>query len=91
VRGLRERARKSQSSDRIVIMGCPNMDSCALFPIFSNAPFLKIWQINYCESGKPGRCARFAGMCAGTPVPATLLPNGKHLPVFAPPPPVSTK
>ena len=63
-------------------MRCPNMEACALFPVFSNAPFLKVWQITYCESSEHKRCARFAGMCKGEPVPATLLPNGKHLPVL---------
>ena len=68
-------------SDIIGEMKCPNMEACTLFPIFQNAPFLKIWQINYCESDY-SRCARFAGLCKGAPVPTTLLPNGKHLPVI---------
>lgn len=72
-------------------MGCPNMAACSLFPVFSNAPFLKIWQINYCESDRYARCARFAGICSGSHVPSTLLPNGKHLPVINNPPPESQK
>ena len=69
-------------------MKCPNMEACSLFPIFSSVPFLKIWQINYCESDYK-RCARFNDLCTGKAVPTTLLPNGKHLPVInsAPPPP----
>lgn len=62
-------------------MKCPNMEACTLFPVFQNVPFLKIWQINYCESDY-SRCARFSGLCKGKTVPTTLLPNGKHLPVI---------
>jgi hypothetical protein len=72
-------------------MACPNIESCSLFPIFSNAPFLKIWQLNYCESENHTRCARYDGLCSGSHVPSTLLPNGKHLPVVNNPPPPSSK
>jgi hypothetical protein len=61
-------------------MACPNMKDCALFPVFSSASFLKVWQINYCE-GDYTSCARYELMCSGTTVASTLLPNGKHLPV----------
>jgi hypothetical protein len=58
------------------------MSVCPLFPLFSSAAFLKIWQINYCESESYERCARYDSACGGERVPQTLLPNGKHLPVL---------
>lgn len=63
-------------------MACPKMSVCSLFPLFSSASFLKVWQINYCESDAFARCARYEGVCSGERVPQTLLPNGKHLPVI---------
>jgi hypothetical protein len=67
------------------------MSSCALFPLFSKAAFLRIWQINFCESDQYVKCARFQAVCSGQSVAATLLPNGKHLPVVnnSNPPPES--
>ncbi len=72
-------------------MACPKMSACSLFPLFSQAAFLKIWQINYCESDEFARCARYEGVSKGIRVAATLLPNGKHLPVInnSNPPPES--
>lgn len=57
------------------------MSSCALFPLFSKAAFLRIWQINFCESDRYAQCARFQAVSCGQSVSPTLLPNGKHLPV----------
>lgn len=65
-------------------MSCSKRETCTLFPVFSNAPFLKIWQIHYCDTDDHARCARFARLCDGMTVPSTLLPNGKHLPVVGP-------
>jgi hypothetical protein len=64
-------------------MSCSKMDSCSLFPLFSTQAFLRVWQLNYCE-GDYTRCARYKQALCGERVPATLLPNGKHLPVLGP-------
>jgi hypothetical protein len=59
-------------------MACPNKKDCALFPMFSQASFLSIWQTTYCD-GDYERCARYRGSRAGDVIPDTLLPNGKQL------------
>ena len=57
------------------------MAACPLFPLFSTQAFLRVWQMNYCESDFT-RCARFKAAQRGETVRPTLLPNGKHLPVL---------
>jgi hypothetical protein len=59
-------------------MTCPHTKSCALFPLFSQESFLAIWKSAYCEADYQ-RCSRYAASTRGEVVPATLLPNGKHL------------
>ena len=59
-------------------MACSHVPTCALFPLFTMQPTLKIWQISYCEADFT-RCARFQKSCSGETVPPTLLPNGQLL------------
>ena len=57
---------------------CPSATSCELFPLISKPGFLRVWQINYCESDF-ARCERYRRQSAGQSVSATLLPNGQNL------------
>ncbi len=66
---------------------CPQVSSCALYARFSQASFLRIWQITYCEADFT-RCERFQRLNAGAEVPANLLPNGTTLGEKAPRKPV---
>jgi hypothetical protein len=59
-------------------MTCPHTKGCTLFPLFSQESFLAIWKTSYCEADFQ-RCARHRASAKGEVVPATLLPNGKHL------------
>jgi hypothetical protein len=59
-------------------MTCPHTKNCALFPLFSQQAFLATWKTTYCEADFK-RCARHRAAENGDIVPATLLPNGKHL------------
>jgi hypothetical protein len=59
---------------------CPHAQGCELFPLFRQRSFLEIWKASYCESDF-SRCSRFKLSCDASPVPITLLPNGKHLPL----------
>ena len=45
-------------------MKCPHANDCALFPVFTQASFLKIWQASYCD-GDYARCARYVAVKAG--------------------------
>ena len=56
----------------------PHTTNCAIYPLFRLESILNVWKLNYCESNY-SRCARFQLSCDARPVPATLLPNGKHL------------
>lgn len=58
---------------------CPHASSCTLFPQFTTAPALKLWQIRYCEGDEPERCARYKLASEGARVPANLLPSGALL------------
>jgi hypothetical protein len=61
--------------------GCPYTASCELYPRFSLKGALKIWQQRYCaHETQHQRCARYQLATANEPVPATLLPNGEHIP-----------
>jgi hypothetical protein len=64
-------------------MQCPHIDSCEMFPIFSQKALLNVWKVNYCEADFT-RCARYRLACAAEVVPLTLLPNGKHLTIVDP-------
>jgi ankyrin repeat protein len=55
------------------------MNGCELFVQFAMNPALELWKINYCESRDHKRCARFQASLRGTPIPLTLLPNGKSI------------
>jgi len=61
-------------------MACPKMADCPLFPLFGTQAFLRVWQINYCESAYE-RCVRYELAAEGCHVAPTVLPNGKHLPM----------
>jgi hypothetical protein len=58
------------------------MGDCALFPLFSTAAFLRVWQVGYCEADYT-RCVRYQRSMSGEIVPVSLLPNGKSLPVLS--------
>ena len=61
--------------------GCPYTSSCELYPRFSLKGVLKIWQQRYCaHETQHLRCARYQLATNNEPVPATLLPNGDHIP-----------
>lgn len=60
-------------------MACNHMNGCELFVQFAMNPALELWKINYCESLDHKRCARFQASLRGTPIPLTLLPNGKSI------------
>jgi len=55
------------------------MNGCELFVQFAMNPALELWKINYCESQDHKRCARFQASLRGTPIPLTLLPNGRSI------------
>jgi hypothetical protein len=57
---------------------CPNIAKCELFPHFSKAGLLRVWQINYCEADY-SRCERFKLSQHGKKPEVTMLPNGRHL------------
>jgi hypothetical protein len=61
-------------------VACPNLTRCPLFAHFRVKASLSVWQTFYCEADYQ-RCERFQLGASGRPVPATLLPNGKHLQV----------
>lgn len=54
------------------------MTTCPLYPQFKVQSLLNVWKITYCE-GEFEKCERFKLSSCGEKVPATLLPNGKHL------------
>lgn len=62
---------------------CSHVSSCELFPHISKPGFLRVWQINYCES-EFTRCERYRLSSEGRSVPVTLLPNGQSLTALAP-------
>ena len=62
-------------------VNCPHTRDCALFPLFTQKALLRIWQTTYCE-GDHTRCVRYQAAVRGDFVPASLLPNGKHLPML---------
>jgi hypothetical protein len=64
---------------------CPNVPTCRLYPLFKLAGTLRVWQINYCQSGFVD-CERFKRTCRSEPVPDALLPNGKLLKAISGPP-----
>lgn len=57
---------------------CPNMPTCELFPHLTKGGFMRVWQVNYCESGF-AKCERYKLSMAGRSVPTLLLPNGQNL------------
>jgi hypothetical protein len=57
---------------------CPNMGGCSLFPVLGKSGFLRVWQINYCETDF-GKCERYRLSTQGKHVAPTLLPNGRNL------------
>lgn len=60
---------------------CPHIHDCELYPRFTLKGALRIWQKRYCEHpAQHLKCERFIRVSAGEPVPATLLPNGEHIP-----------
>jgi len=60
---------------------CPHAHDCELYPKFSLKGALKIWQQRYCtHPTQHKKCKRYLLASAGEPVPATLLPNGEHIP-----------
>lgn len=59
-------------------MSCSHTTSCELFDQFVMNPALDLWKTHYCE-GEFKRCARFQTSSSGSPVPVTLLPNGKNI------------
>ena len=66
----------------MAVVSCPKMGDCALFPLFSTAAFLRVWQVGYCEADYQ-RCVRFQKSMSGEVVAVSLLPNGKSLPILA--------
>lgn len=61
-------------------MSCSHTTSCELFVQFVMNPALDLWKTRYCE-GDFKRCSRFQTSNKGSPVPVTLLPNGKNISV----------
>lgn len=61
---------------------CNRIESCELFPLINRPGFLRVWQINYCESDF-ARCERYKQSNAGRAVPVTMLPNGENLAALA--------
>ena len=59
-------------------MPCPHTNDCELFPKFVLRQNLKFWKDNYCDADH-SLCVRYQTACEGSPIPATLLPNGKEL------------
>jgi hypothetical protein len=56
---------------------CPNMPTCAMFPLFKMGA-LRVWQEAYCERDFAA-CARYQRSQTGKMAPMNLLPNGKML------------
>jgi hypothetical protein len=59
-------------------MSCTHSSSCELYVQFAADPLIKVWKESYCESGFE-TCARYQLSLKGSPVPITLLPNGKEI------------
>ena len=61
---------------------CKHASSCELYEKFRLKGALKIWQLRYCDNeSRYESCHRFILSKSGKSVPATLLPNGDHIPV----------
>lgn len=62
---------------------CPHRDSCELYGRFVSKAILMIWKSRFCDTTDAYvDCARYQLSEAHRPVPATLLPNGKHIHVL---------
>jgi len=60
---------------------CPHAKGCELYPRFSLKGALRIWQQRYCNHPtRYAKCERYIRSTNGEKVPATLLPNGEHIP-----------
>ena len=66
-------------STETTVKRCPQMERCALYPLFQLRASLKTWQIRYCE-GEFQKCERYRLVERHENVPANMLPNGKILP-----------
>ncbi len=57
---------------------CPNLERCSLRQSIGMKAALAVWHSFYCGSGFE-RCERYKLACAGSEIPARLLPNGRLL------------
>ncbi len=57
---------------------CPHLQRCSIRQAIGMKAALAVWHSFYCESGFL-RCERYKLACAGSDVPARLLPNGRLL------------
>lgn len=57
---------------------CPNLEKCAMFPLFSLEASLRVWQNHYCQKDFAS-CERYKKMGAGRTVPDNLLPDGQMI------------
>ena len=57
---------------------CPQLKTCLLHTRFNMAGVAKTFTALYCEADF-ARCERYRLVEAGSPVPETLLPNGKAM------------
>jgi len=57
---------------------CPNMRTCAMYPLLTLAGTLRTWQTRYCQGEFEG-CERYKRTLQGRTVPANLMPNGMLL------------
>jgi hypothetical protein len=63
-------------------VSCPNADRCPLYGLFTSDTALMRWRRLYCDSARHTSCERYQRKASGEPVPTTLMPNGKMLPVL---------
>lgn len=59
-------------------MTCSHATNCELYVQFAADPSITLWKQHYCDT-EYKRCARYALSVQGSPVPLTLLPNGKEI------------
>ena len=63
---------------------CEHLKTCPIFERFKVEGLKSIWINMYCKGIQNEECARKKLKTAGSEVPITLLPNGKHLDALDP-------
>ncbi len=58
---------------------CEFLATCPVFAKCTTGAIKEVFNIKYCKGSQLENCERRKLKKAGSEVPATLLPNGKHL------------